>query len=61
MWRADSLKKTDAGKDWGQEEKGGAEDETVGWRHQLSGHESEQTLGKDRESWHVAVQVGTET
>ena len=27
----------DAGKDWGQEEKGMTEDEMVGWHHQLSG------------------------
>ena len=31
MWRANSLEKTpDSGKDWGQEEKGMAEDEMVG-------------------------------
>ena len=35
----------DAGKDWRQEEKREAEDETVGWPHQLSGHEFGQTLG----------------
>ena len=29
MQRADSLEKTDAGKDWGQEEKGATEDEMV--------------------------------
>ena len=34
-------KDPDAGKDWGQEEKGMTEDEMVGWRHWLSGHESE--------------------
>ena len=28
----------DAGKDWGQEEKGMTEDETGGWHHRLSGH-----------------------
>ena len=28
----------DAGKDWGQEEKGTAEDEMVGWHHRLDGH-----------------------
>ena len=29
----------------------------VGWHHQLSGHEFEQTLGdvKDREAWNAAV------
>ena len=35
-------KDPDAGKDWGQEEKGTTEDEMVGWHHQLSGHEFEQ-------------------
>ena len=30
-----------AGKDWRREEKGMAEDEMVGWHHQLNGHESE--------------------
>ena len=34
-------KDPDAGKDWGQEEKGTTEDDMVGWRHWLSGHESE--------------------
>ena len=32
-------KDTDAGKDWGQEENGTTEDETVGWHHRLNGHE----------------------
>ena len=32
-------KDPDAGKDWGQEEKGATEDEMVGWHHQLNGHE----------------------
>ena len=35
----------DAGKDWGQEEKGATENEMVGWHHQLNGHEFEQTPG----------------
>ena len=38
-----SEKDLDAGKDWGQEEKGMTEDEMVGWHHRLSGHEFEQT------------------
>ena len=38
-------KDPDAGKDWGQEEKGATEDEISGWHHQLNGHEFEQTLG----------------
>ena len=33
MQRADSLEKTDAGRDCGQEEKGTTEDERVGWHH----------------------------
>ena len=33
MRRADSLEKTDAGRDWGQEEKGTTEDELAGWHH----------------------------
>ena len=36
-------KDPDAGKDWGQEEKGVTEDEMVGWHHWLKGHEFEQT------------------
>ena len=32
-------KDPDAGKDWGQEEKGKSEDEMVGWHHRLSEHE----------------------
>ena len=34
-------KDPDAGKDWGQEEKGMTEDEMVGWHHSLNGHEFE--------------------
>ena len=37
--RVDSLEKTDAGRDWGQEEKGTTEDEMAGWHHRLNGHE----------------------
>ena len=33
MRRVDSLEKTDAGRDWGQEEKGTTEDEIAGWPH----------------------------
>ena len=33
MRRVDSLEKTDAGEDWGQEEKGTTEDEMAGWHH----------------------------
>ena len=38
-------KDPNAGKDWGQEEKGTTEDEIVGWHHRLNGHELEQALG----------------
>ena len=41
MRRVDSLEKTDAGRDWGQEEKGTTEDEMAGWHHRLNGCESE--------------------
>ena len=50
MQRVDSLEKTlmlgggkdpDAGRDWGQEEKGTTEDEMAGWHHRLNIHEFE--------------------
>ena len=41
MRRVDSLEKTDAGRDWGQEEKGMTQDEMAGWHHRLNGRESE--------------------
>ena len=44
MWRVDSLEKTDAGRDWGQEEKGMTEDEIAGWHYRLDRHESEWTV-----------------
>ena len=34
-------KDSDAGTDWGQEEKGTTEDEMAGWHHRLDGHEFE--------------------
>ena len=37
----------DAGRDWGQEEKGKTEDEMAGWHHWLDGHEFGWTLGVD--------------
>ena len=44
LWPPDAkscltAKAPDAGKDWGQEEKGTTEDEMVGWHHRLNGHE----------------------
>ena len=38
-------KDPDPGEDWRQEEKGTTEDEMVGWRHWLDGHEFEQAAG----------------
>ena len=38
-------KDPDAGKDWGQEEKGMTEDKMVGWLHWLNGCEFEHTQG----------------
>ena len=35
----------DAGRDWGQKEKGTTEDEMAGWHHWLDGYESEWTPG----------------
>ena len=40
-----SGKDPDAGRDWGQQEKGATEDEMVGWHHRLNGREFEQTPG----------------
>ena len=50
LWPPDAKiwfieKDPDAGKDWGQEEKGMPEDEMVGWHHWLNGHEFEQIPG----------------
>ena len=45
-------KNPDAGKYWGQEEKGMTGDDRgqmVGWYHWLNGHEFEQTLGDSEE------------
>ena len=38
-------KDSDAGRDWGQEEKGMTEDEMAGWHHQLDGREFEWSPG----------------
>ena len=44
LWPPDTKswlvwKDPDAGKDWGEQEKGMTEDEMVGWHHGLNGHE----------------------
>ena len=46
LWPPDAKscligKDSDAGRDWGQEEKRTTEDEMAGWHHALNGHESE--------------------
>ena len=50
-------KDSDAGRDWGQEEKGTTEDEMAGWHHWLDGCESEwlRELVMDRETWHAVI------
>ena len=50
LWPPDAKspltgKDPDAGKDWGQEEKGATEDEMFRWHHRLNGLEFEQTPG----------------
>ena len=50
LWPPDAKnwligKDPDAGKDWRQEEKGMTQEEMVGWRYQLNGHEFEWTPG----------------
>ena len=50
LWPPDAeswliWKGPDAGKDWGQEEKGTTEDEMVGWHHRHNGHGFGWTLG----------------
>ena len=50
LWPPDAKgwligKDSDAGRDWGQEEKGMTEDEMAGWYHQFNGHEFGWTPG----------------
>ena len=57
MRRVDSLEKTDAGRDWGQEEKGTTEDEMAGW-HQDSTDMSLSELREmvmHSEAWGAAI------
>ena len=53
-------KDPDAGRDWGQEEKGTTEDEMAGWHHRLDGQEFGLTpeLVIDREAWRAAIHGG---
>ena len=62
LWPPDAKswliwKDPDAGKDWGQEEKGMTEDETVGWHYRLNGHGlgGLPELVMDREAWCASV------
>ena len=49
-------KDSDARKDWGQEEKGTAEDEMAGWHHRLDGRGSRELRQlMDREAWYAAI------
>ena len=56
------MEKTDAGRDWGQEEKRMTEDEMAGWHpHSMHMSLSElQELVMDREAWCVAIHGVTE-
>ena len=51
-------KDSDAGRDWGQEEKGTTEDEMAGWHHQLVDMSLSELreLVMDRKAWRAAVQ-----
>ena len=57
MRRVDSLEKTDAGRDWGQEEKGTTEDEMAdGITDSMHVSLSEfRELVMDREAWHATI------
>ena len=57
MRRVDSLEKTDAGRDLGQEEKGTTENEMAGWHHWLDGPDLSELreLVMDREASCAAI------
>ena len=62
LWPPDAnswliWKDPDAGKDWGQEEKGMTEDEMVGWYHWLNGHGFGWTpgVGDGQGAWRAVV------
>ena len=44
-----TLYRSDAGRDWGQEEKGMTEDEMAGWHDQLDGHQWDELGHRSRE------------
>ena len=58
MRRADLIgKDSDAGRDWGQEEKGTTENEMAGWHYQLDGLSLSELreLVMDKEAWRAAI------
>ena len=59
LWPCDAKsqltgKDSDAGKDWGQEEKRATEDEKIGWHHWFNGCEFEQTPGNSERQGNLA-------
>ena len=56
-------KDPDAGRDWGQEEKGTTEDERAGWHHRLDGRSLSELreMVMDREAWRAAIHGVTES
>ena len=66
LWPLDAKnwliwKDPDAGKDWGQEEKGMTEDKMVGWHHQLNEHQCEQTPGDGGEEPGILQSMGSQS
>ena len=57
MWKVDSLEKTDAGKDWGQEEEETTEDEMARCITDLMDMSLSELreMVMDREAWHAAI------
>ena len=58
MWSADSVEKTDAGRDWRQKEKGTTENEMV--RYPITDSTNKEIV-EDKEAWHAAVYWATKS